>query len=59
MSDAEYETIEAVWVSKTGKCPECAGEGKTVAQVSAANGTTYRQCFKCKGTGKAQECGIR
>ena len=52
ITPAEYSAWEAGWVQRTGLCPKCMGKGQTVASVGV-DGTTYRECRKCKGTGKA------
>ena len=43
----------AEWVAATGLCPRCGGEGRIAWRVSTANGTEYRPCKACGGTGKA------
>ncbi len=50
---AEYDQEEIAWTQRTGKCPKCLGEGKRVASSSVKDGTTYRPCRDCTGTGKA------
>lgn len=52
VTPAEYSAWEKTWVERTGNCPNCTGEGKTVARISVTEGTTYRECYQCKGTGK-------
>ena len=52
ITPAEYIAWEAEWVKRTGLCSDCMGKGQTVASVGVG-GTTYRECRKCKGTGKA------
>ena len=48
----EHKDWRRRWEIKTGKCSECTGEGETIASCGV-DGTTYRTCFKCKGTGAA------
>lgn len=44
---AEYEA--------SGLCCNCIGEGKTLNSVNFVTGEiTYRECSRCKGTGKSQ-----
>jgi hypothetical protein len=50
VSVKDHEKWCGAWQKKTNKCAECVGTGKTIASCGA-NGTTYRECFKCKGTG--------
>lgn len=40
------------WENETGLCSHCGGSGQRVA-VAGINGTTYRECVSCEGTGKA------
>lgn len=46
--DAAAETYER----EECKCWHCKGEGKTVSRVSVIDGTSYRECCRCSGTGK-------
>lgn len=41
------------WEHETGLCVRCGGAGETVRSISIQNGTTYRQCNECEGSGKA------
>lgn len=41
------------WEHETGLCVHCGGSGERVRSTSIQNGTTYRQCNECKGSGKA------
>jgi hypothetical protein len=49
------ETI--VWCEKyekeTGNCAQCFGEGKVMNSWSAKDGTKYRPCNRCSGSGKS------
>ena len=36
----------------TGICNECMGEGKVMQSWHYINGTTYRPCTRCNGTGR-------
>lgn len=40
------------WENETGLCSHCGGSGQQVASVGT-NGTTYRSCIHCNGTGTA------
>lgn len=44
---AEHDRYEA----ETGKCGDCYGKGEVFASWSATEGTKYRQCQRCGGTG--------
>jgi len=51
ISDADI-SAEADAYETAGKCWNCKGEGKTIARISVADGTSYRECRACDGTGK-------
>jgi hypothetical protein len=53
ITPADLAAATAQWVATTGLCPKCGGEGRIAWRVSAANGTEYRPCKACGGTGKA------
>lgn len=42
------------WEIETGRCSECEGTGKKIASSSINNGTTYRDCKICGGSGENQ-----
>lgn len=50
-ADAEQDKYE----KETGRCGECMGEGKLLSGWSRDSGYTYRECSRCKGSGKADE----
>ena len=52
ITPAQLDEFKARWEQTNGKCSECYGEGKTVKSISA-EGKTYRDCSRCKATGKA------
>lgn len=52
VTGSEIEAEEARYSEETGNCAECCGEGKTVCSWSATDGTKYRECKCCAGTGK-------
>lgn len=52
LSRDEKAALEAAWGLKTGKCIRCEGEGKYAWSSSVIEGTKYRECETCKGTGK-------
>jgi len=41
------------WEVRTGKCSKCMGSGKVFARWSITEGTSYKPCSTCNGTGKA------
>ena len=51
----EHRAWLTAWEQKNGKCSRCAGTGKTIASVSVREGTTYRTCGACNGSGKPSE----
>ena len=48
----EVQETREQWERETGMCHRCGGSGEVVAIVSR-DGTTYRPCSLCNGTGKA------
>lgn len=50
-SPDEHDEWLKQWEAKTGKCAECAGKGEVLARRSVADGTTYKPCPKCGGSG--------
>jgi hypothetical protein len=40
------------WENETGLCSYCGGSGQQVKSIGI-NGTIYRECIGCEGTGKA------
>ncbi len=42
-----------LWEVETGKCSPCSGIGTEWAGWSATEGSRFRECRKCSGTGKA------
>ncbi len=51
----ESDRLQLQYEQETGSCHECMGEGKTVSRVSVVDGTEYRECCRCKGSGKTTE----
>ena len=52
MTNPDINAFIAKWESTTGTCSGCGGDGQELAS-SGVNGTTYRDCRRCKATGKA------
>lgn len=52
----EESAEEARYVAETGNCGKCQGDGKVFASWSIADGTKYRECKPCTGTGKVAPC---
>lgn len=50
VSDDELHAAAAEF-EQAGKCWHCKGAGKTIAQIHVTEGTTYRNCARCNGTG--------
>lgn len=48
----EVRQTRIQWENETGLCCYCGGSGKTVKSCGI-DGTTYRQCLHCNGSGKA------
>ena len=49
--------VATAYEAETGKCWDCKGTGQTWAGWSKAEGTHYRECQRCGGTGEAQSDG--
>lgn len=47
----EHDVLVA-YERRRGHCSECGGKGKTVCGWSKSDGTSYRQCRRCKGDGQ-------
>ena len=52
---AELQVIATAYEAETGKCWDCKGTGQTWAGWSKTEGTKYRECQRCAGTGEAQQ----
>lgn len=53
-----YESLDAwreAWSIRTGNCLKCRGSGRQWRGWSQKEGTKYRQCPVCDGTGKRVE----
>lgn len=48
----EVKQARICWENETGLCSHCGGSGQQV-KSTGINGTTYRECDACDGTGKA------
>jgi hypothetical protein len=46
-----HKQFKLDWEQRTGNCYECQGSGQTMASCGI-NGTTYRTCVRCSGSGK-------
>lgn len=53
VTEAETQSAEAKYESDTGNCSVCGNTGQSFASWSLAEGTKYRTCRRCNGTGKA------
>lgn len=51
LSKVELEAIATAYEGETGKCWDCKGTGQVWAGWSKTEGTRYRECQRCKGTG--------
>lgn len=49
----QHEQWELEWEKETGFCKQCTGAGDTFKSWSVTEGTKYRQCSRCAGSGKA------
>lgn len=55
----EVEAEAARYTAETGNCATCYGEGKVFASWHHIEGTTYRECNVCTGTGKAPQGEVK
>lgn len=55
VSNAEVDQAKAEFETLTGNCCDCAGVGHRPNGWSCASGTTYAQCLRCSGSGKAAQ----
>lgn len=51
---AEIQQAKAKWETETGFCGECYGNGDVAWSWHHQEGTKFKTCKKCSGTGKAQ-----
>jgi hypothetical protein len=49
---AELETAATAYEAETGRCWNCKGTGQVVRKISVTEGTTYRPCARCGGSGE-------
>ncbi len=47
------EAYAQAWSKNTGLCIKCEGDGQVVARWSSTEGTEWKDCPKCNGTGKS------
>lgn len=52
ITSEQAQEMEEKWAKRTGLCPNCAGKGRRAIAWSATEGTKYKPCEKCNGTGK-------
>jgi hypothetical protein len=50
---AEKEAAAIAYEAETGHCWNCKGTGQVVHKISVTEGTTYRPCARCGGSGEA------
>lgn len=55
VSEAELQAEHARYEAATGNCGDCFGNGEVFASWHHIDGTKYRKCSRCHGTGKAPE----
>jgi hypothetical protein len=49
---AEKEAAASAYEAETGHCWNCKGTGQVVRKFSKAEGTIYRFCTRCSGSGR-------
>lgn len=50
----EEQEFMQLWEVETGLCSRCMGKGGIFHSWSVSDGTKYKQCRACEGTGKAK-----
>lgn len=53
ISRVALESAADRWVERTGLCYACVGDGRQFMRWAVDEGTTYRPCPECNGTGTA------
>jgi hypothetical protein len=51
-TERQEKEVQLQWEADTGFCHKCHGNGTAWAGWSAVNGTTYKICRRCAGTGQ-------
>ena len=54
INESEVKAAELAWEKETGKCQNCGGDGQAWAGWHHINGTSYKTCRRCDGTGMAK-----
>lgn len=54
VTSAEMDEAAQSYEAVTGKCWDCKGTGQVWNGWSKADGSKYRQCLRCDGSGEAQ-----
>jgi hypothetical protein len=54
VTKSELQAAAVAYEAETGKCWDCKGTGQVMKRWSAAEGTSYKTCPRCKGSGEAQ-----
>lgn len=49
----QLEQVKLTWEAETGHCFQCGGSGQERFGWSKAEGSRYRKCGRCSGTGEA------
>ena len=55
LSVAEADALALAWEMRTGYCPACMGRGEEAASWSVTDGTTWRECGSCSGSGQSPD----
>lgn len=55
ITDQDVADARARWEQETGRCSHCGGTSQEAIGWSAAEGTRYRTCRACSGTGKPKQ----
>ena len=55
VTDAELNAEYTAYEAETGNCARCCGAGEVFKSMSVTDGTKYRTCPKCGGSGKRAE----
>lgn len=54
LSHTELDQLAAAWGERTGHCVPCAGSGRQFVRWHHIDGTTWRPCTACDGSGRRE-----
>ena len=54
LSNTELDQLAAAWGERTGNCVPCTGSGRQFVRWDHIEGTTWRPCTACAGSGRRE-----